>query len=514
MRYNHAKEAIAYIRFSTSAQLAGDSIRRQNRLIDEWISQNPGYELDDITYHDLGLSAFNGANAVRGALSDFINAVEHGYIPRGTVLLVESLDRLSREKIGDATDRLKNILRNGIDVVTLSDHTRYSESSLDDPYTLIKAILISQRANEESEVKSRRMRSAWQKKREEAEKTGKIITRSCPRWLKVSEDGRGFQIIEARAKVINQIFKLRLKGHSLNGITKLLNDKKTETLTGEVGVWNPSTIEKLLGNKALIGTYVPSYQTMSKGVKEIPNYFPQIVTEKLFNDVQGFRLTPFGKDATYDNPYLVNIFRSVLRCKRCGHSIMMSGIDSKGMGYYVCPMRRLHRCDSPALRRGDVDTVLIGTLLASLDWFLKSHIGSGRIKLLENRLTELHIQINRLIEALQIAPDVEQIANKVRDLNKELRNGEIQLRMLKSKGDRTSGFAISQMDLSNRKNRERCRDYAIRCLEKIVVDTAGGRCDVYLVNGVRLLNFPLLNPISQQSLISAIEYLDENTLIF
>ena len=68
----------------------------------------------------------------------------------GTVLLVESLDRLSREKIGEATERLKYILKSGVDVITLSDSTHYSEESLDDPYALIKAILISQRANEES----------------------------------------------------------------------------------------------------------------------------------------------------------------------------------------------------------------------------------------------------------------------------------------------------------------------------------------------------------------------------
>lgn len=112
----------------------------------------------------MGLSAFNGINALRGALSDFLDAIEHGFIKKGTVLLVESLDRLSREKIGDSTERLRHILKAGVEVVTLSDRMHYNEESLDDPYVLIKAILIAQRANEESEIKSKRMRSVWQKK--------------------------------------------------------------------------------------------------------------------------------------------------------------------------------------------------------------------------------------------------------------------------------------------------------------------------------------------------------------
>ncbi len=461
----------------------------------------------------MGLSAFSGANALRGALSDFLDAVEHGYIQPGTALLVESLDRLSREKIGDATDRLKSILKAGIDVVTLTDHTRYTRDSLDDPYALIKAILIAQRANEESEIKSRRMRSAWQKKREDAEKSGKLITRACPRWLRVSGDGNSFEIIEEHKKTILKIFKLRLKGHSLNGITKILNDKCVITLTGETGRWNPSTIEKLLGNKALNGTYVPSYQTMSKGVKEIAGYFPVVIPDKLFNDVQNVRLAPYGRKNN-DNPYLINIFRSVLRCKCCGRSIIMTGIDNRGMGYYVCPMRRLHRCDTPHIRRDVVDDILIGTIVYAMDWFQHNYSLNGVVKQLEAQLIELQIKINRLIEALQLAPDVEQLAGKVRELNKELRSGELKLQAMKGKSAISTSIDIPLLDLSDVKNRERCREYVIKRLKKIDLDTVGGCCDVYMTSGIKLINFPLKKKVSQESLINSLGYIDDGYLFF
>ncbi len=49
-------------------------------------------------------------------------------------MLVESLDRLSREKVGEAIERLKLILNHGIDVITLCDNTVYNIDSLNEPY--------------------------------------------------------------------------------------------------------------------------------------------------------------------------------------------------------------------------------------------------------------------------------------------------------------------------------------------------------------------------------------------
>lgn len=450
---------------------------------------------------------------MRGALADFIEAIEHGFIRQGTVLLVESLDRLSREKIGDATERLKHILKAGVEVVTLSDQTHYNEASLDDPYVLIKAILIAQRANEESQIKSLRMRSAWQKKRDDAEKNGTLLTRSCPRWLKITDDGKSFEVISLHVKSITKIFKLRLKGHSLNSITKILNDNNIPNLSGGLGHWNPSTIEKLLGNKALIGTYSPSYRTMSKGVKDIPGYFPSVISMKLFLDVQEIRLSPFGREINKDNPYLINLFRSILYCNLCGHSIIMSGIDAKGMGYYVCPMRRLHRCNTPPIRRDIADRALVHVLLRCIDAMQMDYSGGGTIKQYEMHLIELQKNINHLVEALQVAPDVRELAEKVREVSKELRDGELRLRTLKSRSKYAGGEEVANMDLGIKNNRERCRNFALRYIEKIMINTSINQCDVYLMNGLKILNFPLVKHLHPDSFISSLKYIDNNTLI-
>lgn len=481
--------------------------------MEEWLDTHPDYLLDDMTYKDLGLSAYHGDHATRGEFSEFMMAVESGYIEYGTVLLVESLDRLSREKIGEATERLKSILKAGVDVVTLCDHTHYTKDSLDDPYSLIKAILIAQRANEESEIKSRRIKSAWKKKREEAEVSGKIITRSCPRWLKINQTGDGFELIPEYAKTIKEIFNLRLKGASFNGIVKILNDKKVKTMKGEIGVWNPSTIEILLENKALIGVNVPSYRTITSGAKEIIDYFPRVISDKIFYAAKDFRRPSFGKDKHTDNPYLINIFRSVMKCKACGHSIILNSIDGKGMGYYVCPMRRLHRCNTPSLRRDIADANLISTIVVNADKFQTNSTSRNSSLLLQDRNIEVLKSIDRLIEALQIAPEVVALAEKIKELHKELKSNEATMREIKNKQRLVVSEDVTKLDLSLKGDREKCRRFIFKTFKEIMIDSESKTCDICFSNGFRLINFPLLKTINPEQLISALAYADDSTLI-
>jgi DNA invertase Pin-like site-specific DNA recombinase len=57
-----------------------------------------GLELvDESRLQDIGVSAFKGANVADGALGRFLAAVKANKVPRGSFLLVESLDRLSRQ---------------------------------------------------------------------------------------------------------------------------------------------------------------------------------------------------------------------------------------------------------------------------------------------------------------------------------------------------------------------------------------------------------------------------------
>lgn len=73
---------------------------------------------------------------------EFLDVIEYGYILLGIILLVESLDRLSREKVGEVIECLKLILNYGIDVIIFCDNIVYNIDFLNELYLLIKVIFI------------------------------------------------------------------------------------------------------------------------------------------------------------------------------------------------------------------------------------------------------------------------------------------------------------------------------------------------------------------------------------
>jgi DNA invertase Pin-like site-specific DNA recombinase len=116
--------AFSYMRFSTLEQGKGDSLNRQTTMAREW-SERHGVPLDtELNLTDKGVSAYQGANAETGALGAFLDTVKAGAIPRGSWLLVESLDRISREPAVDASYTMQGIIRAGVTVVDLSDNAR------------------------------------------------------------------------------------------------------------------------------------------------------------------------------------------------------------------------------------------------------------------------------------------------------------------------------------------------------------------------------------------------------
>jgi DNA invertase Pin-like site-specific DNA recombinase len=105
-------------------------------------------------------------------------------VKQGSYLLVESLDRISRQTARKALRTLEDIVESGVTLVTLTDGKAYTADSLDqDQMSLMWALMVSIRAHEESSMKGRRMRAAWEGKRAKAVSEGKPITATCPGWL-------------------------------------------------------------------------------------------------------------------------------------------------------------------------------------------------------------------------------------------------------------------------------------------------------------------------------------------
>jgi DNA invertase Pin-like site-specific DNA recombinase len=146
--------AYSYGRMSTPEQLKGHSRQRQLELSAKFAGQHNLELVSSEQLEDLGVSAFKGANVKDGALGRFLAAVDAGTIQKGSYLLVESLDRISREEILEAQTLFLRIIRAGIRLATLQDGRIYSSDSTTQLPDLIHSLLSMSLAHEESEKKA------------------------------------------------------------------------------------------------------------------------------------------------------------------------------------------------------------------------------------------------------------------------------------------------------------------------------------------------------------------------
>ncbi|MEH6690625.1 MAG: recombinase family protein [Pseudorhizobium pelagicum] len=334
-------KAYSYLRFSTPEQSRGDSFRRQSAAARDYAELH-GLELVDDSFEDLGVSAFRGKNSETGALGRFLSAVEDGVVERGSYLLVESLDRISRQIARRAVRVMEDICDAGITLVTLGDGRRYDKDSLDsDPMAFMYAYMVAIRANEESEVKARRLKSVWERKRKEA--ATKRLTTKCPQWLIANPAGDGFTILPERAAVVSRIFEMAAAGRGQQSIAENLNREEVPTF-GRASHWQRTYIAKILNNPAVIGTLVPHYVEYVQDRRRriptdsVPNYYPPAVSEDLYQEVQSMRLgTASPKRGRHASRQLQNILGGLAKCPKCaGTMTRVSKGPKGGRPYLVC----------------------------------------------------------------------------------------------------------------------------------------------------------------------------------
>lgn len=308
-------KAYAYIRLSSAPQTLGDGERRQLRAAKDF-AKRQGLAIDE-TLHDLGVSAFRSGNSRAGALKSFLQLVEVGTVPRGSMLIVESLDRLTRDKAGDALNLLLALTKAGIRIGITGQNTILDELS----YSVLHSVVSDlERSHGESEHKSLRSKGNWEAKREKAKK-GVPVTRQCPLWLVVK---RGkFHVLEDRAEIVRRIFELYVSGIGRYVIASTLRAEGIPPWNKRKPIWHASYIQKLLHNRAVIGEYLPEVTTEEgrKRTETIRNYYPPVVSSELFDHAQDVATTRARKQAGRKGKRYSNLFQKLATCSSCGGSM-------------------------------------------------------------------------------------------------------------------------------------------------------------------------------------------------
>lgn len=324
-------KAYSYIRFSSAIQQKGDSLKRQIALREEYLSKHPELELDTtLNMTDLGISAFDRSNITKGALGKFLTAVNDGKIERGSYLLVESLDRLSRAEINDALPVFLNIINAGITIASLADGMVYSRKDDSNNFAnLMMSILVMSRAAEESATKSRRIRRNWDNKR--ANISTKRLTARCPYWMKPSLDETGFVLIPDRVETVHKIFQMSKDGIGNATIAKRLNEEGIELFSKKTNGWRDSYIHKILNSKSIYGEFPMHLQRdgeITALENPVMNYYPAIMSKEEWLWNKSIRAERRTRGGVSKGKHLSNLFSGLLKCGYCQGSMVMGGCVS------------------------------------------------------------------------------------------------------------------------------------------------------------------------------------------
>ena len=322
-------KSYSYIRMSTLQQAKGASLSRQLEATRKF-AEKQGWELVT-SLHDIGVSAFRGKNANEGALNQFIVACEQGRVEKGSFLIVEDLDRISRQELFPAIDLFFRILRNGIGIVTLVDGQIYTTDGVNkDPYQIYMSIGHLTRAHQESELKSIRVSDAWRKKREAIRE--KPYTRRAPAWLEATGSVKSkikFVPIPERVKIVRKIFDLMDKGMGNYAIAQRLNQDGVPTF-GKGKAWGNSTIQKMAENEAVLGNFQPHDKQNGRrqpSGPQIVGHYPRIIDDDLFYRVKLARERRRTGRSGPKGSSFNNIFVGLVRCEKCGSTM---GYENKG----------------------------------------------------------------------------------------------------------------------------------------------------------------------------------------
>ncbi|WP_245269966.1 recombinase family protein [Nitrobacter hamburgensis] len=430
------KKVYSYIRFSTPEQAKGDSLRRQIDNARQWCSER-GLVMDE-SLRDLGISAYTGTNRTTGALRSFLDLVESGKIPKGSILLVESLDRLSREAVIDAASRLFDLIRSGITIVTLVDGQEYSAERLNNDWSpLIVSIAVMARAHEESRTKGKRVGEAWAKKKQAAREEGRPLTRRCPAWIQIAN--KKYEVIPEKAQIVQRIFRMAIEGHGSRTILKALNSDGIPTFMvskkKQNNGWQTSSLRRLLTSRTVLGEYQPHvgrHWARKPEGDPVKGFYPAIIDEATFWRAQSAMESRRGRGGRKGEG-VAHLLQGLAKCGDCGSAmhIINKGPLPKGGTYFECSAaRRKFECSNTerwrvdriearllkALTYIDVDAVVFGEQRDEV---------SDKVDILQAKLADAEQRRKRLIVLVESGDDAaaerfQTVAAEVKHIKGEL----------------------------------------------------------------------------------------------
>lgn len=399
------KKCYSYVRWSSDKQSTGTTKERQTTLAYK-VADELGLELVEVL--DAGVSAFRGRNAQEGKLKDFIDAVKAGAIPSDSVLVVENLDRLSRDSITEALPLFIELLKLGLTIYTGEDKRLFTQESVNrNPTDLMLSILLFSRAHEESLTKSdRTLKNALTliRRHQHGERVNIKSVGSNVWW--VDDSGATIEPHPVYFPIAQEIIKLTLSGWGSYLIADHLNERYPPPKTNKLKVrperWSINLLRKFHISRALLGE---KRLKLNGNEYVLENYYPALVDEASFYRIRELKQ---HHRATSTSKEYVSLATGigVAKCKACGCSL--SAFRHRGKLRYIClgGQTKMSSCPPWSFSAHLLDDTIIRFCLDKL-WqpaAAESTEHSDEIVRIKGQLKDLEDKINGIADLIADNP--------------------------------------------------------------------------------------------------------------
>ena len=376
-----------------------------------------GWQLVDLP-PDAGVSAFKvtsddgllAANMHKGNLGAFLERVQAGDIKRGSVLIVERLDRFSRNYFDVVFPVWLNLLQSGVEIYNCVSNTHYTLAAIRKNSMLAAMALMEMAsANDYSANLSNRVCRANAIRLANASK-GKTVSLGgwVPRWLTFNgvKGQEGTYTLNSHADTIRRIVNEYLSGKSMWSIARDLSADKVPSVAG--GTWSQGIISPLLKTPALIGT---------KEVKGVTVTFPAVISKKQWDMLRAMLAKNSSrKGGNAAGETVANLFRNRCRCAKCGGAINTTRT------YYHCSGHKKRVCDvggNVQVRRIEEDFFMFALMEHPSVLLGKANVKhNGEMAALNARISDVDKQIADATNLLGKLP-ISQLEAKLTVLVKE-----------------------------------------------------------------------------------------------
>ncbi|MEQ8819424.1 MAG: recombinase family protein [Sumerlaeia bacterium] len=339
--------AYSYTRYSSGKQEVGSSEDRQIEKARDWAARK-GVRLVE-EFIDRKKPGFDGSNK-RGELGRFLFDVKSGRIPSGSFLVIEAINRLTRENPYDAEQTVREVLDAGIILVILyREEIEVDQYKVRDPSNRVLDQMRRdiELAHFQSAEKSRMGFTNWKLKVAQIQARVPISSR-CPGWLKVQgQKKRNERIIvpgkyvlhPERAKIVKEIIALRKADrrreppkpvYGYTRIARELNKLGRKPFQAVYNgrpctAWSDSSVKWILTHPALYGEYRFDRPVNGKTPPPVAGYYPPLMKRgewlKLQSLSDKFRKTGGGRQIR-ETP---NLFDGKIFCSRCKGAMHLVG---------------------------------------------------------------------------------------------------------------------------------------------------------------------------------------------